>query len=231
MAWDQDLPDGDLDIAQGDDDIRTNNAALETALDAEHRFTTGGNQSGTHTFNVDTTANVAALSNSDTGRIAFSDDEIAGQYVLQVYAAGAWNNADINPGNVPRTDEINVFDNPNWSEVYDATGDIVAGSPDTLEVPLDQAPVITATLAGDTLIDGMGATGDQSGDVTTIILELVQPGGGGVTVTWDSPTTFVAPYGAAPIVDEGASARTICQLTKTSTGVWVVTTLPDVSGF
>ena len=46
MAWDKTLPDGAVDIAVGDDKIRLNNAAIETAIDLEHQFVTGGLQTG-----------------------------------------------------------------------------------------------------------------------------------------------------------------------------------------
>lgn len=47
-AWDKDLPDGDVALRTGDDDIRTNNTAIETALDQDHDFTTGSTQTGRH---------------------------------------------------------------------------------------------------------------------------------------------------------------------------------------
>jgi len=47
-AWDKGLPIAGRKARYIDDDIRANNAALETAFDNEHDFTTGGTQTGRH---------------------------------------------------------------------------------------------------------------------------------------------------------------------------------------
>lgn len=49
MAWDKDLPNGGYTLRRSDNDIRDNNDALESALDNEHAFATGGAQTGYHT--------------------------------------------------------------------------------------------------------------------------------------------------------------------------------------
>lgn len=57
MAWDKNVPEGaTTQVNLVDDAIRVNNAALETALDAEHNFATGGAQTGRHQFGFGTTA-------------------------------------------------------------------------------------------------------------------------------------------------------------------------------
>ena len=47
-AWDKTLPSGSKDYDLGDDDIRTNNTAIEAALDQDHDFATGSTQTGKH---------------------------------------------------------------------------------------------------------------------------------------------------------------------------------------
>lgn len=229
MVWDPNLPDEDQDIAQGPIDIKANNAALETGIGAEHRFADGGNQSGTHTFNTDTTANLDLLSDSAEGRIGFSTDEISGKHVLMFHDGADFEPADVNPGNVPRTDSTNVFEKPNWTDEYDATGDLVSGSPDTLTIDLANATFQSVTLTNDTLIDGV--TNDQSGKLTTILLEITQGGAGGHAVTWDTPATFVAPNGVGPIIEGTAGYLSLVQMTKNSAGTWIVTSLPKLAGF
>ena len=65
MVWDKTLPDGSVDIAVGDDKIRLNNAAIELALNLEHKFVTGGVQDGRHVLQAFTLAN-ANLETKDT---------------------------------------------------------------------------------------------------------------------------------------------------------------------
>src|SRR6056297_238640 len=49
MVFDKTRPAGSRKIRLSDDDLRENNAALESALSEGHEFTTGGNQTGKHT--------------------------------------------------------------------------------------------------------------------------------------------------------------------------------------
>ncbi len=57
MAWDKTRPDGSIvAVSQADDLIRENNDSLETAMDVEHAFATGGTQTGRHQFGFGTVA-------------------------------------------------------------------------------------------------------------------------------------------------------------------------------
>jgi len=56
MAFDKSLPAGNDKIRDSDDMIRDNNEALEDAINAEHYFATGGDQSGIHKFPIGDTA-------------------------------------------------------------------------------------------------------------------------------------------------------------------------------
>ncbi len=63
MAWDKTKPDGSVTTVNlVDDQIVVNNAALETAIDAEHYFATGGVQTGRHKFGFGTAAARDAIS-------------------------------------------------------------------------------------------------------------------------------------------------------------------------
>lgn len=48
MVWDRNEPTGAREVSAVDNYLRDNQAALETALDAEHSFATGGTQTGEH---------------------------------------------------------------------------------------------------------------------------------------------------------------------------------------
>lgn len=48
MAFDKEKPAGNQKVRLGDDDIRANNAALETAIGQDHDFATGAGQTGEH---------------------------------------------------------------------------------------------------------------------------------------------------------------------------------------
>jgi hypothetical protein len=74
MAWVKTLPDGDKAATSLDDDIRTNNDAIEAAISAEHTFASGGNQDGRHVFMRDTQANIAAVSTFVDGAAAIATD-------------------------------------------------------------------------------------------------------------------------------------------------------------
>ena len=68
MAWDKNMPSGTTTLLPDvDDRIRENNAALETALNAEHEFVTGGEQTGYHKFPSGNTADRPAAGHN--GRI------------------------------------------------------------------------------------------------------------------------------------------------------------------
>ena len=82
MVWDKDLPLGSKAGNLLDDDIRDNNAALETALTEEHVFDSGGTQTGKHTFAVETEATRGGDSDYATGSVSITTDTVSGQYVF-----------------------------------------------------------------------------------------------------------------------------------------------------
>ena len=89
--WDATLPSGSISFAQGDNDIRANQAALEDALDREHNFPGNeGSDAGLHTFGVgDTTARAAAITSPATGNFWFNTD-FGTNGLLQIYDGSDW---------------------------------------------------------------------------------------------------------------------------------------------
>ncbi len=58
-AWDKDKPAASTSLRSSNPEMLANNAALETAFDAQHDFTTGSTQTGDHDANVITSTHIA----------------------------------------------------------------------------------------------------------------------------------------------------------------------------
>lgn len=225
MPWDSSLPDGDISIALGDDAIRANNVAIEAALTLEHRFATGGNQSGRHVFVTDTAANIAALADVADGSIAFDTDTLgASRPVLRVYDGSTWNYAQPgDPSNpVAYVDEVNNWDGTNnflWQSVTPG-----AGSPDTLAINLAESGYKYATITGDTEVQN--PSNFVAGYASTVLLQITNSGAGH-TLTWDN--VYHSSYGIAPIFDPADGAINYFSLTRMQTGNVLVTAIPSIS--
>ena len=223
MAWDKNLPDGDADIAVGDDDIRTNNDALETALKREHIFATGAGQTGRHRFSIGTNAaRDADPTGYANGSIHFSNDEISGNHVLQLRASGVFENVDVNPGNLPRTDSRSQFD----ILQYGLSESVVpaSGSPDTLAVNFSGAPYKHAIITGDTQISNpSGAYSPPY--LGSVRLQLTMDGAGHV-ITFG--TAYRASNGFSPVINSDNNAVNLLTITQLNTGAVLVTSLPDI---
>jgi hypothetical protein len=150
MAWDKNLPSGSADIGLGDNVIRANNAAIETALGAEHEFSTGGTNAGRHKF----------VSGNDAARDAIT----------------TWDEIDVFQATIPRVDEQSEYTVTQWGEW--ASVSPVAGSPDTVAIDLSLSPYKYATIVGDTLIQN--PTNNVASHGTTVILQLTMSGAGHV---------------------------------------------------
>lgn len=219
MAWDKDLPDGDLDIAQCDDDIRANNTALETAMSVEHRFATGGNQSGRHVFQSGGSAAIALLTNNATGSIAFRDD-VRSNFCLYYYNGSAYVPVMSGDPYLPYTNEQSQFTAcqvAQWQEVTPTPG-----TPDTLAINTAGSPLKWATIVGDTIISN--PIGTLSGYGTIVTLELIMDGTGGYTITFGSNYRAV---GGVVGISTTASTKTLLSLVRDKDGLWVVSTLPN----
>lgn len=226
MAFDKTLPSGSANIALGDDAIRANNEALDDALKLEHRFTTGGNQSGVHVFITDTTTNLDLLPNrvDVPGSIGFSSSErTAANPVLMYHDGTSFVPADVSPGNIPRTDAQNVYENTNWADVVSVTADIVAGE---LDIDLDAASYKTATVTSDLAIKDV--TNDIADDVTVVFLELTMSGGPWAVTFGGGTTVWQAAFGVAPYISPNDGDINVLQLVKLATGKWLATAFAQI---
>lgn len=224
MAWDKNLPLGSADIAQGDNAIRDNNTAIETALGQEHEFSTGGTNAGRHKFVSGNAAAQAAITTWQNGSIFFRTDQRSGSITLQRYSGSAWVNLDVYQLDIPRTDEqtpgYTVTQWGYWAPVTPG-----AGSPDTLAIDLNLSPYKYATIVGDTIISN--PTNPLASAGTTVILQLTMSGAGHV-ITWGSEYRTMG--GLTPAVASASGAITLVYIqSMQATGTYLVTTVPGIA--
>lgn len=226
MAWDKDLPDGAASIAVGDDSIRANNAALETALTAEHEFSTGGANTGRHKFQIGAASAMAVLAGSVNGTITFVDDQRTNP-CLAIIDGGLLKYVDIHqPDTLPRLDERSPFTVCQFAEIQTITP--VSGTPDTLAVDLEGSPMKKATIVGDTILSNPIGDGGTVGSYgTTVQFEIIQDGTGGHTLTFGSE--YVAVGGVAPAFGSGANESTVFTISTLSGTKYLISSSPAVS--
>ena len=222
MAWDKNLPNGGADIAQGDNSIRDNNAALETAINAEHEFSTGGVNSGRHKFGSGNNAARNAITTWVAGSVWFNTEVRAGSICLQRYSGSAWVNLDIFDADVPRLGEQSVFtvaQFAQWAQVVPG-----AGSPDTLAIDLANSPKKYATIVGDTIISN--PTNPVSSCGTNIELDLTMSGAGHV-ITFGNEYKFIG--GITPAIASSNGAKTKVFISSLQSGGYLLTTAPGIA--
>lgn len=229
MSWDKNKPAGSTSFQQSDDELRENNDAIETALDAEHRFTTGSNQSGRHSLSTNTTASLGALPSTISGWIAWSTDERTGQRVLMTHDGSSVIPGDVEPvdgsGNptLPRVNEASKFTSPQYAEWHELT---VSGGEVTPLITTSGTSMMWFTADTDVEIKNPTKPGGYGGFGTIFLLEITMDGVGGHTITFD--TQYRAVGGTAAIaVSTGSGDRTMLQIIGNRSGNYVVTSLPD----
>lgn len=220
MAWDKDVPAGTLRVNQLDDALRTQNAALENALDEEHGFATGGNQTGQHKIPKGSAAAREAVKgnvNSTAGRLWLTDDERAGQYVPYAHDEVTEEWLAIVPGDsVARRNESQDWIVGQYATALSLTN--TPGTTDELDYDITDANFFTHILINDTLLnnptDALG-----SGKMVHYTLQLTQNGTGGFELTYDS--NYVAASGAQPPINPDAGATTLIHITRLTSGFLV----------
>ena len=223
MAWDKNLPSGSANIAQGDNAIRDNNQAIETALGQEHEFSTGGTNGGRHKFGEGNAAAQAAITNWVGGSVYFRTDLRSGKIVIQKYSGSAWVDIDIyQPTTIPRLTEQSPYSVTQWGTWASVTPG--AGSPDTLAIDLALSPYKYATIVGDTIISN--PTNPLASNGTTCLLFLTMSGAGHV-ITWGS--NYRTPGGVTPAVAAASGAKTLVYIQSCQDGTYAVTTLPGLA--
>lgn len=223
MAWDKNLPSGGADIAQGDDAIRANNAAIETAVGAEHEFSTGGDNSGRHKFGSGDNATRNGITTWVDGSIWFNTQVRSGAICLQRWNGAAWVDLDLFQSSLPRVNEQSTYSVTQWGTWASVTP--AAGTPDTLAIDLSASAYKRATIVGDTLISNpTNALSASSG--CTCILQLTMSGAGHV-ITWGS--NYRTPGGVTPAISSGNGDVTLVYIQSVYNGLYLVTTMPGLA--
>jgi hypothetical protein len=218
MTWDKAKPDGNLSIALGDDDIRTNNDALEPALDFEHGFATGGVQTGRHKFSLDTKANIDVQSGPLTGSIAIATDPRPNGSLVH-YTGTAWVYTDIGVGNVAYVDEVG-----DWTAMQNSTWLQVVPAASLIAVDASLSAAQYATISGNITISN--PTNTVAGSAASIMLEITM-GAGSLTISWGN--NYHAANGAAPVFGDSNGDINVFLLSRLQAGTWLVTSVSDIS--
>lgn len=223
MAWDKDLPNGSVNIAQGDNAIRDNNTAIETALGQEHEFSTGGTNAGRHKFVSGNTAARDAITTWVDGSVFFNTEVRSGAICIQRYNGSSWVNLDIFSTTIPRLNEQSIYtvtQVATWAQVTPG-----AGSPDTLAVDLALSPRKYATIVGDTIISN--PTNAIASNGSDVILELTMSGSGHV-ITFGSH--YVSMGGIAPVVSSANGSKTRLYISSMQTASsYLVSSVPGIA--
>ena len=185
MAWDKNQPVGSVVANQLDDLIRTNNEGLETAVNAEHYFVTGGTQTGRHKFGVGTEATrngTSGLAVAGAVWILTGGDIPTGQCEVSVYdgTAAAWRKSG---------GRMLLELNSNWTKAQ--FGDWVTISPSGTEYTPDFSlsnffkftPNANFTLKNPT-------SKPAANKGASYIFEITQGSGGSKAITFDTDYVF-----------------------------------------
>jgi hypothetical protein len=211
MVWNSALPDGDANIAEGDDRIRENNVALEAALTLEHKFDTGGDQTGRHIIQAFTLANAnleSTDSTDDEWIVLVTDqrDNRCWYYYDDSSGSGEFLPVDIGTGNVPRTDEQSEFTVSQWA----AWATITVGG-GLLAMVMDETAAKYAELPTSSTTTVSNPTNIVADHNSTVILQLLN-GGADCVLEWG--TEYQYANNVAPIFDTTDGATNVYYITR-----------------
>lgn len=222
MAWDKALPSGGNAAKLLDDAVRTNNDALETALTAEHSFSTGGSQSGRHKFGVGTSTSRDALTGVVDGSIWFNTTVRPGFTTIQVRQSGSWVDVDVFQSSIPRLNAQSLYTVSQFAQWVSVTPG--SGSPNTLAVNLAASPLKYATLNSSTILSN--PTGEVSSYGTSCMFDLTISGGSVSAFTFDTKYRFA--NGLDAIVTLTAGAKTRLFISSMQDGNYLVSSAPNI---
>lgn len=242
MAFDKSLPPGNTRINIGDNSIRENNEGVEDALGGavgdgadlsgasprpgEHRFVTGGNQSGRHAFKHGALAdqNGLSVSSEDDGWVIMRTDVRTGRRCWFVYDGSNWSAVDVGTGDVPRIDENSQFtaaQEYQWESVVPAAG--------TLSLDFSTQPAKYATVPASALMTVANpSNAPAAGFGSTYYLQLTNAGTG-ATIAWGS--AYRAANSLEPAFNAASGAVNFYALTMLQTGAVLVHSSPAVGAF
>ena len=217
MVWNKNVPLGSDKVRTVDDTLRTNQDAIEAAINSEHDFLTGSTQTGRHKFGVGTTAARDALASQwVNGSIWFNTDLVSGFIVIQVYSSSSWVNVDVRSTGIPRLDAANI-----WTRGQSATW--ATSSPTTTFTPnFGGVYPNKITLTGDITIANPTSK-PVAGTYYTYTLEVVQDAAGGHAIT-SLGSDYIFPNSVFIPVSSSANARSMLYMTLLNDGKVLVGT-------
>lgn len=224
MSWDKNKANGDEDAALLDDRVRENDAALETALDLEHYFATGGAQHGRHRFGRGTQSNRTGLANVVDGMIYFVTDLVSGQIVPTIRDAGAWVSLTVYDVLISRLNLQNLWQKPQY-----ATWESISLSGGNLTLDFSTAPKKKANIGSNFTILNPTNDSPMPGASAEIILDLTITGAGNWTATWGNK--YRSADGMTPVIAAATGKITRVFISGMADGNYLVTTLPDIKAF
>lgn len=220
MSWDKNRPDGDEKVNASDDKLRENAAAIEDALGKEHRFVTGGLQTGYHNFFIGTVAERNLIVNPTDGMIVFITDLLAGAIVQQIRSSSTWVSINVFDANLPRTNLGNVYTKAQWGQ-----WESIAPSGGALPVDFSKSPRQYATISANTLI--ANPTNVVAGSGSDLVIDITIGGAGGWAITFD--TGYRVPDGLRPLIATATGAKTRLYISGLQTaGQFLVTSVPNI---
>lgn len=242
MAFDKSLPPGNTRISLGDNSIRDNNEGVEDAFggtvgdgsdlsgssprSGEHRFVTGGNQSGRHVFKHGAVAeqNGLSVSSEDDGWVIMRTDVRTGRRCWFVYDGSNWAAIDVGTGDIPRIDENSQFTAAQefeWQSVVPAAG--------TLTLDFATQPSKYATVPASALMTIANPSNPpDAGFGSTYYLQLTNAGTG-ASLAWGS--NYVSANGLTPAFNAASGAINFYVLSVLQTGSILVHASPAVGAF
>jgi hypothetical protein len=208
MVWDKNQTLGSIPRNLFDDKVRENNTALETAVDAEHYFATGGVQHGRHKFGVGTEAIRNAIGDLTTGALWVATG-LGSDAQLQV----RWQDTAI-PGDDWVTVALELLELRNvWTKPQEtAYVFIPTGPAPTPDLSLGPAFVVQ----GDqTIAIGTPLNLPAAGNALSFTIEIVVTGAGLFPLSFSGQYRF--PSGQAPTTTSatGISDRFNCIVDST----------------
>jgi hypothetical protein len=212
MVWDKTIPDGSKKLHNIDDDLRANADALETALNTEHRFATGGTQDARHKFGVGAdAARTAAIPSPTSGNLWLNDVQYAtyGYYVGQVYDGAAWADLGPNDPDIVRHDEAN-----NWTAGQASTYQtptVTPGPPDQWDWSVNTGTYWHKLTTANVQLNNPTGALFTSGNGGYWMISILNDGVGSHAITFGS--AYVPAWTSQPDLNPTASAYTFVHLT------------------
>jgi len=190
-AWDKALPAGTTPFKDADDKIRDNNAAIETAFDNDHVFTTGSTQTGEHNQVTLAVSAVKPTVSADEGALYNKDvDPGSGTAIAELFYE------DEDATEIQLTSSGNRLANATY---FTATDNAGTGSVDLIKAHTDDE----VQLGTNTTVNGtLNATGTLTADAAAVVTTTLSVGTD-LTVVGDiDPTSYSTNLGG--FLDEDA---------------------------